>query len=86
MQRTEVHLKSLFAGREDAVKRRKTKPSDPSKNHEGSATRKFNPKGCATRLVQPRLTTFASPKSVGLKKLLGGKGFEPLASLIYNVH
>jgi hypothetical protein len=25
-----------------------TKPSDPSKNREGSATRKFNPKGCAT--------------------------------------
>src|SRR6202790_2313664 len=29
---------------------RKIKPSAPSKNHEGAATRKFKPKGCATRV------------------------------------
>jgi hypothetical protein len=28
-----------------STSRGNTKPSDPSKNHEGSATRKFNPKG-----------------------------------------
>jgi hypothetical protein len=28
---------------------RKIKPSAPSKNHEGAATRIFKPKGCATR-------------------------------------
>jgi hypothetical protein len=28
---------------------RKIEPSAPSKNHEGAATRKFKPKGCATR-------------------------------------
>src|ERR1700680_418324 len=30
----------------------KSKPSDPSKSREGSGTRKFNPKGCATRPVR----------------------------------
>jgi hypothetical protein len=34
----------------------KTNPTDPSKNQEGSATRKFNPKGCATHPRRPPKT------------------------------
>jgi len=43
---------------------RATRPSDPSKSREGSATRKFNPKGCATRqrLIAYFLTTPSAAK------------------------
>jgi hypothetical protein len=40
---------ALTPSTEMGTSRRKTKPSDPSKNHEGSGTRKFKVQSYATR-------------------------------------